>query len=260
MTRMRRHLTYGNVVSTLALFLVLAGGSAFAAKSLRHAPRMQPLNSVNSTKVKDNTLTGADLNDGEGVTGADFVPGTLSAGDFAPGAVGQGKLAPGAVDGNRIPDGSLTATKLAAGAVRRGDLAPGAVDASSIAVGGLTGADVADGSLTGADIESAQLSVHAAKHLGGNPPSAFLSAVFDEVTSANSAGTAVGDGSFTKSLTCAPEELLINGGAAGLNTTSTLVESFPSGNTWTVRIDPHGTTDFFQVVATCADQSELSSE
>jgi hypothetical protein len=31
MRRIRRHLTYANVISTLALFLVVAGGTALAA-------------------------------------------------------------------------------------------------------------------------------------------------------------------------------------------------------------------------------------
>jgi hypothetical protein len=254
---LRRHLTYGNVVSTLALFLVLAGGSAFAAKSLRHLPRMQRPNSVNSSKVRDNSLIGADLDDGGGVTGADVVPGSLGVADLAPDAVGMGKLAPGAIDSNKVPDGSLTSGKLAAGSVQPGNLAPKAVDNTLIVPDTLTGADVADQSLTGADINSSQLSVRYAKKLGGNPPSAFLTSTIEEITSSNAAGTPQGDGTFARSLSCKEGDELISGGAAGLGTSSTLVESYPTGNAWTVRIDPHGTTDFFQIVTICAAQHFL---
>lgn len=63
MKRLRAHLTYANVVATLALFLVLAGGTAFAAKNLL------PKNSVGTKQLKNGAVTGAKLKDGS-VTGA----------------------------------------------------------------------------------------------------------------------------------------------------------------------------------------------
>jgi len=53
--RVRRQLTYSNVVATTALFLVLAGGSAFAAT------QMLPKNSVGAGQIKKGAVTPAKL-------------------------------------------------------------------------------------------------------------------------------------------------------------------------------------------------------
>lgn len=67
---MRRHLTYANVVATLALFLVLAGGSALAA---RH---FLPKNSVGTGQIKRNAITTAKVKNGA-ITGAKVNESTL---------------------------------------------------------------------------------------------------------------------------------------------------------------------------------------
>jgi hypothetical protein len=72
--KLRRHLTYANVISTLCLFLVLGGGAAFAAAKLAKSSvgteqlkgeavtkgKLAP-NSVNSKKVVNGSLTGEDI-------------------------------------------------------------------------------------------------------------------------------------------------------------------------------------------------------
>jgi hypothetical protein len=58
MKRLPSKLTYANVISTLALFLVLAGGTAFAAK------QMLPKNSVGTKQIKNNAITGAKIKNG----------------------------------------------------------------------------------------------------------------------------------------------------------------------------------------------------
>jgi hypothetical protein len=72
--KLRRHLTYANVISTVCLFLVLGGGAAFAATKLGKSSvgteqlkgeavtkgKMAP-NSVNSKKVVNGSLTGEDI-------------------------------------------------------------------------------------------------------------------------------------------------------------------------------------------------------
>jgi hypothetical protein len=62
--RLRLHLTYANVVSTLCLFLVLAGGTAIAASHLARnsvGRRQLQRDAVTGTKVKDHSLTGSDI-------------------------------------------------------------------------------------------------------------------------------------------------------------------------------------------------------
>jgi hypothetical protein len=62
MKRIRVRITYANVVATLALFLVVAGGTALAA---RH---MLPKNSVGTRQIKNNAITAAKIKNGT-VTG-----------------------------------------------------------------------------------------------------------------------------------------------------------------------------------------------
>jgi hypothetical protein len=69
MNRLRPRLTYANVVATLALFLVLTGGAAYAATRLAK-------NSVGSKQLKKNSVTGAKIKDGT-ITGAKINLGTL---------------------------------------------------------------------------------------------------------------------------------------------------------------------------------------
>ena len=66
--KFRSRLTYANVTATLALFLALGGGAAYAA------------NEWNSANIQDNTLQSRDLKDNAGVKSADVVDDTASGG------------------------------------------------------------------------------------------------------------------------------------------------------------------------------------
>jgi hypothetical protein len=76
-TRFRKHLTYANVVATLALFVALAGGTAYAA------------NTVGSSDVIDNSLQSADLKDGSAVSGADVIDNSVTGGDIDESKLGR---------------------------------------------------------------------------------------------------------------------------------------------------------------------------
>jgi hypothetical protein len=67
MHRIRGKMTYANVVATLALFLVLAGGTAFAAR------QMLPKNSVGSRQIKNGAITAAKIKNGV-ITGGKIAP------------------------------------------------------------------------------------------------------------------------------------------------------------------------------------------
>jgi hypothetical protein len=73
MRRPRVHLSYANVVATIALFVALGGG-AYAAITL-------PKNSVGTAQIKPNSINGSKVIDGS-LTGKDF------AGDLGPGSAG----------------------------------------------------------------------------------------------------------------------------------------------------------------------------
>jgi hypothetical protein len=83
--RICSRLSYANVISTLALFLVLGGGAAIAATELKP-------NSVGTAQLKAQTVTGAKIKSG---------------------AVISSKIADGAVTTGKIANGSVTPEKLA---------------------------------------------------------------------------------------------------------------------------------------------------
>jgi len=128
--QIRKRLTYANVMSSLAVFLVLGGATAFAASHLAK-------NSVGSRQLKKNAVTAAKIKKGA-VTGA--------------------KLADGAVTEGKIGNGAVSAAKLADGAVSAAKLGDGAVSGAKIQSGAVTGEKVADGSLSGADINAGSTS------------------------------------------------------------------------------------------------------
>jgi hypothetical protein len=70
MKRLRSKLTYANVVASLALFLVVAGGTAVAAK------QMLPRNSVGTRQIKNNAITGAKIKAGA-ITGSKIAASSL---------------------------------------------------------------------------------------------------------------------------------------------------------------------------------------
>ncbi len=94
MVRIRRHLTYANVMSSIAVFLVLGGGAAYAAK-----------------KISGNQLRG----------------GSVTTAKIKRGAITASKLRKGAVKANKISKGAVTNVKLANGAVTLEKLVPGFV-------------------------------------------------------------------------------------------------------------------------------------
>jgi hypothetical protein len=90
---MRRHVSYANVVATLALFISLSAGS-YAALRLPHnsvGPAQIKANAVSSSKVKNGSLLSKDFRTGQlptGARGAQGDPGPK--GDVGP----QGPLGP----------------------------------------------------------------------------------------------------------------------------------------------------------------------
>jgi hypothetical protein len=153
MSRLRRHITYANVISTLALFLVLAGGSALAAKRLHHTNALRP-NSVNTLTVKNNTLQSADLKDGAAVTGADVVDGSLGDSDLRDGSVDSSRLLSDLAGPSKVVNGAIVAGKLRGATVIKADLQPESVNGSKVADNSLTGADVAANGIDASRIDT----------------------------------------------------------------------------------------------------------
>lgn len=85
--RLRPRLTYANVIATLALFLAVSGGAAYAASQLGKntvGTTQLKRNAVTGVKVKDRSLLASDFKAGElpvGERGAQGVPGAPGATD-----------------------------------------------------------------------------------------------------------------------------------------------------------------------------------
>jgi hypothetical protein len=115
---MRRHLTYANLMSTLAVFLVVGGGAAYAA------------NTVFSTDIVDGQVKTQDLA-ADAVTSPKILDGGVKVTDINDGAVTSAK----------IGDGAVTNFKLGSGVVTHSKLGPDSIDGSNVAANSLTLSD-----------------------------------------------------------------------------------------------------------------------
>lgn len=92
MGRIREHLTYANVMSSLAVFLILSGGVAYAAKKISsHDLRG---GAVTTTKIKRNAVTRSKIKAGA-ISTAKIAPAAITNGKLADGSISLEKLAPG---------------------------------------------------------------------------------------------------------------------------------------------------------------------
>jgi len=76
--QLRKRLTYANVMSSIAVFLVLGGGAAIAAGLAKNSvgPKQLKKNAVTSAKIKNNAVTAAKIQNGA-ITGAKVNLGSL---------------------------------------------------------------------------------------------------------------------------------------------------------------------------------------
>jgi hypothetical protein len=138
---MRPRLTYANVVSTVCLFLLLAGGTALATH-----PGGQ------------NTISTADIINGQ-VRTDDLGNGEVKVADVGQGAVATDEIINGQVKAADIGDGEVKTAEIANGQVLSADIGEGEVRSGDVANDNLTGGDVAGNSLKGADIDESTLDI-----------------------------------------------------------------------------------------------------
>jgi hypothetical protein len=107
LSRLRPHLSYANVMATIAVFVALGGAGAYAASKL----------GKNVVKTRN------------------IAPNAVKTADIAKNAVKRTKIAPDAIDDSRLANASVGTNKLLGGSVTTGKLADGAVTEGILSAG-----------------------------------------------------------------------------------------------------------------------------
>jgi hypothetical protein len=161
--QIRRHLTYANVMSSFAVFLILGGATAFAA-----------IKKVGANEIKANSIK----------TGK-IVKEAVTAGKIKNGAVTETKLGDGAVTTNKLADNAVTTPKIAKDAVSTEKIAKDAVSTEKIAKDAVTTEKILDDAVTGAKVKESTLgqvpSAANAASLGGIAASGYARRFFARV-------------------------------------------------------------------------------
>ena len=113
MKQIRKRLTYANVMSSIAVFVVLGGGAIAATQLPKNSVGSKQIkkNAVKTPKIANNAVNGAKIADGS-VTGAEIGDGTVATGELAASAVTADKLADNAVTTNKIANDAVTGAKV----------------------------------------------------------------------------------------------------------------------------------------------------
>jgi hypothetical protein len=123
--RLRKHLTFANVLACTALFMALSG-AAYAATAMLPKKSVKTAHlangSVTTLKLRGGAVTTLKLRNGA-VTGAKVAPGAIGSSQLANGSVRSGQLGGGVVTEAKLKNGAVTANKIADGAVTGGKLA-----------------------------------------------------------------------------------------------------------------------------------------
>ena len=159
MKQIRKRLTYANVMSTIAVFLVVGGASALAATELAK-------NSVGAKQLKSNAVVTAKIKK-EAVAAAKIKNGAVGTSKLGTAAVTAEKVGTAAVTTEKLGPASVTGEKLAANSVEAAKIGKSAVTNEKLADNAVNGSKVADGSLTGSDINQGSLNAVKAANVYG---------------------------------------------------------------------------------------------
>ena len=129
MKQIRKRLTYANVMSSIAVFFVLGGATAFAATKI--GANEIKANSIKTGKIVKEAVTGGKIKSAA-ITTSKLGNGAVTGEKLAENAVTSTKIAKEAVTGEKIGVNAVTSTKIAPDAVTAGKLANGAVTEATI--------------------------------------------------------------------------------------------------------------------------------
>jgi hypothetical protein len=106
----RKHLTYANVMSSLAVFMLLAGGGAAVAakkKTKRIGTNQIKASAIVTGKIKNGAVVNSKIAAGA-VDGSKLTDGSVSTGKISGQAIGTGQLQGDSVTGDKVVESSLS--------------------------------------------------------------------------------------------------------------------------------------------------------
>lgn len=115
----RPRLTYANIVSTLALFLALGGGAAYAASKV-HSGDIAP-NAVKTANLAAGAVHTSKVFK-RAITSGKLAVGAVRSNQIADGVVGSKQIGTGAVSSKQIEDGTIGSKQIGASAVAPSNL------------------------------------------------------------------------------------------------------------------------------------------
>lgn len=130
MSSIRSRLTYANVASSIALFMAVATGGAYA------------VNTIGSADVIDESLLSQDIKNGQ-----------IMLADLATDSVSSGRIVNGTITDKDLAADSVTAAAIKAGNVGTSELAGGAITKAKLGTGSVNSDKIADGSVGLPDID-----------------------------------------------------------------------------------------------------------
>ena len=126
MSRLRKHLTFSNVIACVALFTALSG-VAVAAKATLTKNQVKAKNiakeAVTAPKLKKNAVISAKLATNS-VIGSKIANGSVTSGKLANGSVRSGQLGGGVVTESKLKNAAVGNSKLGEGAVTSSKVSP----------------------------------------------------------------------------------------------------------------------------------------
>ncbi len=172
--RIRPRLTYANVASSIALFIALGTGGAYAADTIGSADIIDESilsQDIKNGEVKTSDLGGAAVSNGklgtnavgtgkvldESLTALDLGPASVGTSEIADAAIANADLAAGAVDSAGVLDSSLTGTDILSSSLTGSDVANSSLTGSDVLDESMGGTEISDASLTGADVAASSL-------------------------------------------------------------------------------------------------------
>jgi hypothetical protein len=157
--RIRRHLSFANVASFLALAIALGTGGAYAANTVFSTDIVDGevksadlgVNAVRSTKIGAAQVTTSDLG-ADSVDSSKVLDSSLIGSDISNSSLTGDDVASSSLTGIDVSNGSLTSSDILDESLGTTEIADGGLNTSDLAISSITGSRIAASAVTTSDI------------------------------------------------------------------------------------------------------------